>query len=76
MMNSDQQFSGAPAQGNDGVGAPLPPPVPQGQRRDWDTFYDVFMASNARQKQALLQVEDRLVLLEDIQRQAEAGESK
>ena len=74
-MNSDQQVSGAPAQSNYGVGAPFPPPVQQGQGRNWDLFFDVMMESTARQDRALQQVGDRIGLLEDIQRQAEAGES-
>ena len=73
-MNVDQQASGAPAQNNYGDGAP-PPPVPQGQGRNWDLFYDVMMERTARQDNAILQVGGRLGLLEDIQRQAEAGES-
>ena len=74
-MNNVQQFFGGPAQGNYGFGAPLPPPVQQpGQGRNWDLLFDVVMASNARQEQALLQVGDRIGLLEDILWQAEAGE--
>ena len=73
-MNGDQQASGAPAQNNDGVGAPLPPPVQQGQGRNWDLLFDVVMESTARQDRALQQVGDRIGLLEGIQRKAEAGE--
>ena len=76
-MDVDQQASGAPAQHNYGEGAPpqVPPNHPQGQGRDWDHFFDVMMERTARQDNALLQYGGRLSLLEDIQRQAEAGES-
>ena len=77
-MNVDQQASGAPAQNNYGDGAPPPqasPNHPQGQGRNWNHFYDVMMERTARQDDAILQVGGRLGLLEDIQRQAEAGES-
>ena len=76
-MNNDQQLFGGPAQGNYGFGAPpLPPPVQQpGQGRNWDLFFDVVMESTVQQEQTLQQFGDRVGLLEDIQRQAEAGES-
>ena len=74
-MNGDQQASGASAQNNDGVGAPLPPPVLQGQGRNWDLFFDVMMESTTCQDRALQQFGGRLGLLEDIQRQTEAGET-
>ena len=53
----------------------LPPPVLQGQGRDWNLYFDVMMESNARIDRALQQVGGRLGLLEDIQRQVESGES-
>jgi len=71
-MNGDPQASGASAQ-NNGVGAP-PPPL-QGQGRNWDLLFDVLMESSTRQDLALQQVGGRLGLLEDIQRQTEAGEA-
>jgi len=71
-MNGDQQASGASAQ-NNGVGAPLPPL--QGQGRNWDLLFDVMMESSTRQDMALQQFGGRLGLLEDIQRQTEAGEA-
>jgi len=70
-MNGDPQASGASAQ-NNGVGAP-PPPLQQG--RNWDLLFDVLMESSTRQDLALQQVGGRLGLLEDIQRQTEAGET-
>ena len=51
----------------------LPPPL-QGQGRNWDLLFDV-MESSTRQDMALQQFGGRLGLLEDIQRQTEAGET-
>ena len=70
-MNGDPQASGASAQ-NNGVGAP-PPPLQEG--RNWDRLFDVLMENSTRQDLVLQQVGGRLGLLEDIQRQTEAGET-
>ena len=70
-MNGDPQASGASAQ-NNGVGAP-PPPLQEG--RNWDRLFDMLMENSTRQDLVLQQVGGRLGLLEDIQRQTEAGET-
>ena len=70
-MDCDPQASGASAQ-NNGVGAP-PPPLQEG--RNWDRLFDMLMENSTRQDLVLQQVGGRLELLEDIQRQTEAGET-
>ena len=70
-MDCDPQASGASAQ-NNGVGAPLPP-LQEG--RNWDRLFDLLMENSTRQDLVLQQYGGRLGLLEDVQRQTEAGET-
>merc|ERR1711874_915444 len=70
-MNGYPQASGASPKTM--VSGPLPPPLQEG--RNWDRLFDVLMESSTHQDLVLQQVGGRLGLLEDIQRQTEAGET-